>query len=530
MNIYDEAENKHERIVFLNTNARSLCPKFESMLDNFNELECCFGVVTETWMRDGKQLEDQLQDVQDGHGLSVIYKNRKANTRGISHGGVCIITRDSRVRATKLRFHNAADFEVIGAVCKVTGRKRKFVVIACYMPPSMNREKSDECLKFISDMVHEAKRSFDSPHIVVAGDFNQFDVVETLKEHQDLDECTVGPTKGNRLIDRTITNLKKHITYKGTIAALQPDSAVAGADSDHLVTFFKAAVPGSSPNQWISHSFRPYTKQGEDKFRDWVVGNDWTSVLLADSSNAKANTYQKEVESAMDRFFPMRTVKRKANEEPWINDTIRRKDKAKKNLFKKYGRTEKWKELEEEVRELKRTRKEAYLEEQKERLTGGDAIKQFHKTVRNYKSAERPTTFDVKEIYPGMSSEEAAEELSLYFNRISSEFVPLDAQDIPTTRSIPIPPLELYQVAARLRSIRKPKSLVNTDIFPNLVTLFADQLAVPLGDIYNEVLRSGIWPAVWKREFVTAIPKKTVPETPNDLRNISCTALVSKVF
>jgi hypothetical protein len=72
--------------------------------------------------------------------------------------------------------------------------------------------------------------------------------------------------------------------------------------------------------------------------------------------------------------------------------------------------------------------------------------------------------------------------------------------------------------------------MVTTDIFPDLVTRFADQLAIPLGDIYNEILRSGIWLSVWKREFVTSIPKKSIPESANDLRNISCTALVSKIF
>ena len=35
---------------------------------------------------------------------------------------------------------------------------------------------------------------------------------------------------------------------------------------------------------------------------------------------------------------------------------------------------------------------------------------------------------------------------------------------------------------------------------------------------------------VWKQEFVTTIPKKTVPEGVNDLRNISCTMLPSKIF
>ena len=38
-------ENK-TKITFLNTNARSLCPKIESLIDCFGELEAAFGVVT----------------------------------------------------------------------------------------------------------------------------------------------------------------------------------------------------------------------------------------------------------------------------------------------------------------------------------------------------------------------------------------------------------------------------------------------------------------------------------------------------
>ena len=55
-------------------------------------------------------------------------------------------------------------------------------------------------------------------------------------------------------------------------------------------------------------------------------------------------------------------------------------------------------------------------------------------------------------------------------------------------------------------------------------------LALPLTNIYNSIIQIGIWPAVWKREYVTVIPKKKMPGDVNDLRNISCTALVSKGF
>ena len=58
----------------------------------------------------------------------------------------------------------------------------------------------------------------------------------------------------------------------------------------------------------------------------------------------------------------------------------------------------------------------------------------------------------------------------------------------------------------------------------------AEGFAIPLTNIYKEILRTGIWPLVWKEESVTVIPKKSNPATVNDLHNISCTMLASKMY
>ena len=63
-----------------------------------------------------------------------------------------------------------------------------------------------------------------------------------------------------------------------------------------------------------------------------------------------------------------------------------------------------------------------------------------------------------------------------------------------------------------------------------MVTKLADILAVPLADIYNSIKNTGIWPLTWKEERVTVIPKCSIPQSMNDLRNISCTLLVSKMM
>ena len=72
--------------------------------------------------------------------------------------------------------------------------------------------------------------------------------------------------------------------------------------------------------------------------------------------------------------------------------------------------------------------------------------------------------------------------------------------------------------------------MVDGDILPQLVNRVADFIACPLASIYNAITVQESWPAAWKVEAVTPIPKKPVPESPNDTRNISCTRLFSKVY
>ena len=72
--------------------------------------------------------------------------------------------------------------------------------------------------------------------------------------------------------------------------------------------------------------------------------------------------------------------------------------------------------------------------------------------------------------------------------------------------------------------------MVRGDIFPDLVTKYADFLAIPLTAIYNDISRTQLWPSVWKEESVTIIPKTRSPTEIGQLRNISCTMLASKVY
>ena len=136
--------------------------------------------------------------------------------------------------------------------------------------------------------------------------------------------------------------------------------------------------------------------------------------------------------------------------------------------------------------------------------------------------------FDVRALCPGKTDKETAEELADHFNKISCEFEGLTS--IPNGTPGDLPLLEYHEVSKRIKHYKKPKSRVESDIFPQLMTKYCDFLAMPLTNIYNAITTTSTWPSAWKVEYVTVIPKKTIPSGFTDLRNISCTPLASKVY
>ena len=104
-----------------------------------------------------------------------------------------------------------------------------------------------------------------------------------------------------------------------------------------------------------------------------------------------------------------------------------------------------------------------------------------------------------------------ADVLADFFNKVSREFDALEPHQILITKDRKLPVFQCGEVAARLKRFRKPKSMVPGDIFPKLVTDYADFFAIPLTSIYNSITTLSVWPVCWKREFVTVIPKKQPP-------------------
>ena len=208
-----EIENKHgTQISVINTNARSLCPKIDSLIDCFDELDVTIGVVTETWLASGESLDKDVKDLTMGTGLGMVCLNRETNDRGVAHGGVAVVHNTASCTLERIDLPNPGGFEVLVTLSNLPGHSRKLLTVACYLPPNYNVRRGKEALDHIEDVVLEIKRQYRDPFIMVAGDFNQWRIQDALQDFPDIREAQVGPTRKDHCIDRIFSNFGRSIT------------------------------------------------------------------------------------------------------------------------------------------------------------------------------------------------------------------------------------------------------------------------------------------------------------------------------
>ena len=511
-------------LCFLNTNARSLLPKINSFIESFNENDCTFAVITETWLSKGSQ-EKIAEDLLLGNGTYFMNKGRKPGTNGVCHGGVAIAARHSCSDMSEYVLNNPENFELISACGYVRNVGRKFFIIGAYVPPNYSVPKGKQCLECIYNNVMDIKNKFPDCYLVIAGDFNQWEIGGALADFPDLWEVNAGPTRGDRRIDRVLSNLPQE-----AVSAILPPLEAESTVSDHQIVRTTANIPCRPPSKWIISRHRKTNKDSEAGFVAAMEVMDWSPVLQEISSDDKASAFQKIIDKQMDVFFPYVTTRRREGDLPWLDAVAKKKIKKKKAVYRDEGKSERWFKVCENLEKYLKMRRESFLENQRNNMCKGSADKHFHKNVKNYQSFEKPKQFNVADIMPNETESTVAEAAADYFNAISKEFRPLKHEEIPTSHDREIPELSVEQVAEQLRIQKKPGSMVKGDIFPKLINSISNSIAVPLTSIFNELARSKKWPKTWKTEYVTLIPKKSTPSAFSDMRNISCTSFYSKVF
>ena len=74
------------KLNIMNANARSLNNKIGSLIESFEEFQLTIALLTETWFRDGFDLQRELLDLELGEDVTLLVRNRAGRGGGVAIG------------------------------------------------------------------------------------------------------------------------------------------------------------------------------------------------------------------------------------------------------------------------------------------------------------------------------------------------------------------------------------------------------------------------------------------------------------
>ena len=164
--------------------------------------------------------------------------------------------------------------------------------------------------------------------------------------------------KGAAKLDEISCNFLPDIT-EATV--MPPLSTETGVRSDNNVVLVRANIPKAHQFQKKRFQYQPITEKGTEEFVKQVTLMDWSEITTGSASEA-ANNLCVALETITDMCFPKIWVNYKSTDDPWITREIRRKIRKRKRLYKKEGKSGRYKALRDDIKKLIEEKKQKEID------------------------------------------------------------------------------------------------------------------------------------------------------------------------
>ena len=521
--------------VIMNINPRSIYNKsdeFSLLLEQYSADIIC---MSESWERENLSLDQLLQ--LDNYEVISNVKQREFK------GGKPAILVDTSKYIVKRICPDPITVPVgVEAVwCLVTPKRissNKFKYIAVcsmyYRGPKSTKKK--ELFDHIAETYHYLSAKYGSNiQYVIAGDTNRLNLSPILSLSHSLVQVVKLPTRLNpdRMLDPIITTMAKYYEEPVTMPPLNPDANSKGKPSDHLVVLMRpiSASYMVPPRIYKTVTTRPITESGIESFRQWIEDFRWMDMYQCSGAHKKAEVFQQLLMDNFYKCFPLKTVKFSEDDSPWISQSLKKLDRLRKREFYKNKMSPKWKKLNQQFLDKSEEEKEKYFKNIVVDLKTSNISQWYSKVKRMSGHKDQISDFTVDELI-GFSDQDQAEKIADHYASISQLYEPVTDLDYPeyaVPSNFSPPKVTCSKVEKTIKSMNKKSAGVPGDIPMKLIAEFASELAKPLAHLINCCFSQGIYPNLWKKEYVTPVPKIHPPEKISDLRRISGLMNLSKI-
>ena len=262
-----------------------------------------------------------------------------------------------------------------------------------------------------------------------------------------------------------------------------------------------------------------------EEYGKWLAEQNWNQLYAETDCHKKAEVFHNLLIEKFHEVFPAKSFKVCSEDKPWITRSLKNLDRKRKREFYKNHKSPKWYYLDSLFEEKCEEEKENYYQNIVHDLKTSNPSQWYSKMKRMSGQEDNQADIDTVEELNGLEEDEQVEVIADHYAAVSNLYEPVhnvDFKDYLEEHSSKKPPnIKPYKVMKVIKKMNRNSATVPGDLPMKLISLFSDDLALPLSHLINCCFQAGQYPVLWKNEIVSPVPKVFPPEKLDHLRRIS---------
>ena len=410
---------------------------------------------------------------------------------------------------------------------------KRILVGGIYISPrSLSKQ---ETIEHIIETMHTVQSKYEETiRFFISGDFNKVNIEDILESNGSLQQICSIPTRKSSTLELIITCMAKLFHPPTTLDPIQQDDNTPGRPSDHnvLVVAPRTDLTFAQNRQKTTIHMRPLPESRVQQFMREMSQNQWKEVTEQEDPHKKASNFHETMISLLDKHLPKKTVKMTSLDKKWFNPSLKMQYNEMQKEYFKNRKSDQWRNLRRKYRRSKRKACKTFYSKFVTDLKSTNPGL-FHKMAKRIGTADQNANTKLNiECIENLSPAEQVQKVADSMAKVSNEYKPVDLTQLPAYLPAEKPPqTDEFNVWRQILSQKKTKTTLALDIPDKLRKEASVFMAKPLTDIFNSCLREGVYPRIWKHEYVTPVPKKKKDlKNLDDVRKIASTSDYSKAF
>ena len=439
-------------------------------------------------------------------------------------------------------------------MCEIQYNNKKCFLVSLYRSPSQNPEEFDIFMREFEKIIDSISTPGNPNLILITGDFNAklstwnpndidtFEGIEigNLTSSYGLMQIISDPThilpNSSTCIDLIFTNQPNMIAKSGVLASLHPNC-------HHQITFAKINFKIYYPPPYERKVWH-YGRANEEAIRSSLDNINWELVFNNVNVNKQVEIFNNYISNIFENFIPNEIITINDQDPPWLTSSIKKKINEKDSFYRSYiqnGRSlsdfEKVQESCCTINNLILESKKAYYNRLSNKLSNPKTSPKAYWSILKSFFCDKKIPIIPPLLYNNEYITDFKAKADIFNTYFSNQCSLLDNSSTIPEKTIH--PLKCYlssfhvnenKILNHIRSLDINKSHGFDNVSVRMLKICDISIIKPLLLIFNNSIKEGIFPSLWKKANISPIYKKGDKNDGKNYRPISVLPICGKLF